>query len=359
MRHKQATINDAILALDILGGINGVRAVGKGREFEPVKYGKEFLGRYEALRNNLGDDLTAKLLANKIRIVPKDQTWVIESVPEPLFYKNGRLIPRRDLQGEVYKPPTHSGNYKFGMREPNNDHGQILARLQDAFRSKDGWPSAGEFKFRIAAIEERLKADEPVSRILEGFGFDFCIPLTQKGDLGKIISTRFVSALSRAFNKEFKPRRYFNEEVSYSHDRYGYNKGYSSKKLEGQLTVVEGSRHEELMEKVSHEYVIGKFFPCMQGYPVEAAREAIKTLPDGFFLNGGYDTFCTLIGHVDNFGEDEPWNTRPSIPFTALQFSPFTESSIAFDTDVIGAKIAETHYVSNGYTEWAALVVVG
>ena len=82
---------------------------------------------------------------------------------------------------------------------------------------------------------------------------------------------------------------------------------YRKGDLGGKVSVVDGSRHDQLISRMKEGLVIGLHFPNpLQGFSINASREQMSTLPEGFILSG-MDTPIAMVMYPDILARD--WDT--------------------------------------------------
>jgi len=100
---------------------------------------------------------------------------------------------------------------------------------------------------------------------------------------------RYLEAVSRSYIKAFGNREFYN-----------YRKGT----LASDVSVIDSSHHNQLIERMKREPVIGIHFPnSLQGFSINASREQMATLPKGFILSG-LDTAIAMLMYPDVLARD-------------------------------------------------------
>ena len=167
--------------------------------------------------------------------------------------------------------------------------------------------------------------------------------------LGAVLGTAQVDDPSNKLNLyyddnfSFFPKRNFNN----------YRKG----KLEKQVTIVPGSRHEQLVAAMAKGVVVGIYFPnCLQGFSVYADREQMATLPEQFLLAGGFEASACMIAYPDVLARD---NNTPLLDLAALQWQS-AGYSLCFNADGDCAYFGSRSGLGSTYGNYAGgLVVLG
>ncbi len=291
MKYGDLKINEVVTLADLLNGRKGIDGLLEGKTLATPKYGEMNLGQNEALVNILGGiDVVEAILRGEKEI----------NLTDPIikwFDKHGRRIPPRTLNASVT-----DANRSFYLKQPKLNYVEMLARIVDCFALKEAI-STDEFENRAEAILSGLRADENTQPITNGVYLPFYLPKTQVDDYGRVLDEVFLPAVERSYKVDF-PKRSFNN--------------YGKVTLAGQTTIVEGSRHERLVEAMQQDNVVGIYFPnCLQGFSVYADREQMASLPDKFLLAGGFDGAGAMIGHAKTLARDR--NT-PLLDLAAMQW---------------------------------------
>ena len=253
--------------------------------------GPENEGRVEALLNILGEPNAEAVLRDEleVRFSPR--------APRTFFDANGRCIPFRGIQSRICDPDRD-----FHLIQPPLDYGLRLARLGEYLQAGGSMISAAEFEDRCQKLLELLSADEQCGEIVKAVHLPICIPQTAVVDYGVSLET-FLPGVERSYKIEFPERTFSN-----------YRKGDLVKKM----TMVPGTRHDILVERLATGPVVGVYFPNpMQGFSVLAQREQIEVMPPWFLLSGGFDTATAMAAYPDVLARD--LNT-PKLDLAALQW---------------------------------------
>ena len=208
-----------------------------------------------------------------------DADSLIDEAPEPVyvgfFDENGRCNPA-GVQSDVY---TKSRNY-FKIVQPQIDLDAIYNRV--TVHLPGHFPTREAFKSRYLEIIQSIKDNPDVAGALKGVCVPFMLPQSIVVDEGAVLEDTYLSALFRAYKHEFPEFEFRDHHKS---------------KLDGRLTVVEGTRHFELLEKLREAPVVGVLFPAMREFSVPAAIDKMAQLPASFSLAGGIDTCAALIAN--------------------------------------------------------------
>lgn len=232
----------------------------------------------------------------------------IRGIIAKLFDKNGRRIPPWDLRSSVY-----DANRKYYLDQPKlenlKDYQGRLARQEKAFQLKASL-TAEKFYEQTSLLIKKLVENESFANLLKGVHLPIILPqLPKEFDYGTLLEELFLPAVERAYQKEFPGGKFYN-----------YRKG----KLAQKVGIVEGSCHEQLIERMKEGPVVAIYFPNpLQGFSVNASREQMETLPESLILAGGFDTATALVMYPDVLAGD--WHI-PSLHLAALSWQSVAHS---------------------------------
>jgi hypothetical protein len=189
---------------------------------------------------------------------------------------------------------------------------------------------AADFEQQSKMLLGNIKSDERLSPILNGVYLPICLPKCRLGDYGRLVDELFLPRVKMTYEGTFTNARFENS---------------MSGKLSGQLAIARDSRQERLIEKMATGPVVGILFPvALQGYSVQAAREQMASLPEGFTLAGVLDTCVAFLAYPDVLAADHAptlvcagttWQSAFSLCFhPGLKFLSF---SIADEAYAIGS----------------------
>ena len=191
-----------------------------------------------------------------------------------LFDESGRCLPKG------LNAPAHARSRRyFRLQPPRLDMPNLHARLRQHLGAGQGI-STQDFCTRVDALRANLQADPHLAAITRGIGIPFILPRLEHPDVGTVLDKRYLPAIASAFGQRFPDYRFTS---------------HHTRPLAGLLGVLEGSRHERLIEASQEREVVGLYFPCLSEYSVPAALEQVARLPDNFVLAGGYDTSAALV----------------------------------------------------------------
>ena len=241
-------------------------------------------GQLAAILNKVSGGDRAKLEA-----ILRDETEIsiIERAVK-LFDKNGRRIPPKDLQAAVCNPDK-----KFYLVQPRlilADYADRLVRFQEAFKAGPVM-SAAEFEGRSKELVSEIRNQKDLANLLNGVYLPVILPkLDSFEDYGRTLEEIFLPAVTFAYEKQFPDRKFYN---------------YRKNDLVDKVSIVEGTRHEQLVGKMTQDYVVAIYFPnSLQGFSVFASREQLSVLPGFLFLAGGFDASVALAMYPDVLARD-------------------------------------------------------
>jgi hypothetical protein len=194
------------------------------------------------------------------------------------FDINGRCIPS-GIKAE-YNQETRR---YFICEQPIIEYEKIHTRLVKHLKI-DNPITVSEFTNRAEDIIKKLNHDPQCKNILNGVCVPFMLPKDTALDLGDHLESKYLNAVKESFEESYPNRTFVN-----------HHKGSLSEKF----SIAKGSRHDQLVNEMSQQQVVGYYFPCLTECSVPAAIELIKKLPSKFILAGGYDTAAALIGTPD------------------------------------------------------------
>lgn len=201
-------------------------------------------------------------------------TMTLETSATDFFDEFGRCIPKTGL-------PVHATSRRyFKCDKPRTDRKEAYARIK---RHLGPGLEISERHFcdALDRITQQLRDDPTTRNMLNGVGVPFVIPSMLVTEIGTLLEEKFIPALANAYESKFPAYRFNNHAVT---------------GLAGNLSVLEGSRHERLIDAMSKKDVVGMYFPSLTEYSIPACIEQLKALPDYLMLSGGFDTCAALTG---------------------------------------------------------------
>lgn len=244
-----------------------------------------------------------------------------------LFDKHGRRIPK-DLKNSVC-----DADKDFYLAQPEIDYAERLIRFADVFHL-----SCAEFEKKSKELIKKIKNDFQLANLLNGIYLPIILPQIEAKnfDYGRILEEVFLTAVGKAYKKQFSSRDFIN-----------YRKG----NLQGKVSIVPESRHNQLINKMKKDVVVGIYFPNpLQGFSILAAREQISTLPEDLILSGGFDTSAATAMYPDVLARD--YHT-PGYDLSALSWesSRYSLCFRAYDGELVFGSRAD---LSDAYDDYSS-----
>ena len=278
-------------------------------------------GELNALVKNLGgEEVARKIQRGEARIS-------FEDVVKVLFDKHGRRIPE-DLQANVC-----DANRDFRLEQPKLDEevdfANRILRLHGCL-SIDTEVTAEQLKAETERLLAIIRDNSQIANIANGVCLPVVLPKLVTDDLGAELEL-YLAGVNNSYTKAFSSRSFNN-----------YRKG----DLNDKVSVVDGSRHNQLIAQMKQGPVIGLHFPNpLQGFSINADRKQMSTLPEGFVLSG-MDTTIAMVMYPDILARD--WNT-PGLDMAALQWRSADSSLFfkAFDGELDFFRTVSLAYASD------------
>ncbi len=236
-------------------------------------------GRQLALVKKLGGrDIVNAILRGEKKVK-------VEDAFQLLFDKRGRRIP----EGLSTKVCDDDRAFKLNQPklETGADYADRIARLHKCLSVDTRIRSAELFKNEVEDLLGLIRNNPLTSKILNGIWLPVIMPQIID-DLGTTL-VQYLTAVERSYIKTFSKQRFFNKIEDFPAN---------------EVSIVDGSRHEQLIEQMKKGPVIGIYFPNqLQGFSKDACREQMSTLPKGFILSG-LDIPIAMIMYPDVLAYD-------------------------------------------------------
>lgn len=280
------------------------------------KYADWTKGQVEALINIIGEKNARGLLAGDISAEFKEVT-------KKLFDKHGRRIPE-GLQADVC-----DANRSFRLDQPKLDEevdfANRILRLHGCL-SIDTEVTAEQFKAETERLLAIVRDNSQIVNIANGIWLSVILPKFVTDDLGAELEL-YLAGVNNGYAKTFSDRKFNN-----------HCKGT----LANEVNTVDGSWHDQLIERMKQGPIIGIHFPNpLQGFSIYASREQMSTLPEGFVLSG-VDTLIAMMMYLDILARDR--NTS-SLDMAALSWQS-AGYSFEFEASDVGLGFNNTVYLS-------------
>ena len=215
----------------------------------------------------------------------------VENAIQKLFDKHGRRISK-GLSASVC-----DANRKFRLDQPKLDEEVDFANRilwLHGCLGVDTGITAEQFQKETERLLDLIRGNSQIVNIPSGVYLPIVLPKLVTDDLGTTFE-QYLGGADNSYAKTFGDRKFHN-----------YCKGG----LEGNVSVIDGSRHDQLIERMKQGPVIGLYFPNpLQGFSVQAQRGQMATLPpacvgrEGFILSG-LDTVIAMIMYPDVMARD-------------------------------------------------------
>lgn len=248
-------------------------------------------GDLNALVKNLGEETAREVQRGEVRIR-------LEEVVKTLFDKNGRRIPE-GLRANVCDP-----NRDFRLNQPRLVEVNHYLNRVTRFHSKlgiDTGITAEQLQQETERLLAMIRGNSQIANIANSVWLPIVLPKLEVDDLGVALE-QYFKAGGESYIDVFPDRKFYN---------------YREGELVNQVSVAEGSRHDQLIDRLKQEPVIGIHFPNpLQGFSINADREQMATLPEGFVLSG-LDTIIAMVMYPDVLARN--WNT-PGLDLAAYSW---------------------------------------
>jgi hypothetical protein len=303
------------------GKISIVHRAQKEDKMDPLKELEGLdAGRQLALVKKLG----GREVVNAI--LRGEKTVMIKDTIRLLFDKHGRRIPE-GLQANVC-----DANRKFRLDRPKLDNEvdfvNRISRLHGCL-SINTQVTAKQLKVETERLLATIRGNSQIANIANGVYLPVVLPKLVTNDLGAELEL-YLAGVDNIYANTFGERTFYN-----------YRKGT----LANEVSIVNGSRHDQLIKRMKQGPVIGLHFPNpLQGFSIHASREQMSTLPEGFILSG-MDTPIAMVMYPDILARG--YNT-PGLDMAALQWQS-AGGSLGFEPG--GGRLAF------GYTGYLAYAV--
>src|SRR3989344_2464566 len=267
------------------------------------KYEDLSLSQWIAIGKKLGG------LEKIIGLLQGDLEAGVRKAEKALFDRHGRRIPR-DLKAEVCDAGP---NFMFDpLALSIEQSAERMVRVEKYLGINLCMTSDG-FCQRGISLLKALETNKQISNIMRGVWLPIVLPKLDDNYIyiGEALEN-WINAAGKSYSEIFPGRRFHNH-------RQG--------DLADQVRIASGSQ-QQLLAKMTEHTVVGIYFPNpLQGFSVEAQREQMATLPEGFVLSA-FDTVMAMIMYPDVLarGNQTPrldlsafsWNN----PASSLFFSP-------------------------------------
>lgn len=237
-------------------------------------------GQLKALCIKLGGmDIVNAILRDEMAVE-------VKKAIQKLFDKNGRRISPKGMKSAVC---DSNKNFYLVQPEMKEDvhYANRLLRLYGKL-GIDTNITVKQFKLEVVRLMALIQGDSKIADIANGVWLPVVLPKMEANNLGVVLE-QYIKAVGKSYESIFNARKFYN-----------HLKGT----LAGEVSVVSGSRYDQLIERIKQNSVIGIYFPNpFQGFSVHADREQMETLPESFILSG-LDTIIAMIMYPDVLARD-------------------------------------------------------
>lgn len=263
------------------------------------------------------DDLTGghwKALGTKcggfekvLAILRGEKIVTVEDAIRLLFDKHGRRIP------EYLKANVCDANKNFRLNWPRLDEevdfANRIMRLHGCL-GIDTEVTAEHLKAETDRLLAVIRGCPQIANIANGVCLPLVLPQLVTDDLGTELEL-YLAGVNSSYTKTFGDRKFNN---------------HRKVTLANKVSIAPGSRHDHLIGRMEQGPVPALHFPSsLQGFSINASREQMSTLPEGFILSG-MDTPIAMVMYPDFLACD--WNT-PGLDVAALKWQ-FVDYSLSF-----------------------------
>lgn len=259
-------------------------------------------------------------------------------VVKTLFDKYGRRIPK-GLQSNVC-----DADRDFWLNQPELneevDFANRITRLHECL-GVDTKVTGEQFKAKTEGLMALIRDNSQIANIANGVWLPVVLPRFNKfktDDLGTTL-WKYMKAVSKSYAKDFSDRKFVNHHYK--------------KSLVKKISIVDGSRHDQLIERMKQTPVIGIYFPNpLQGFSINADREQMSDLPEGFILSG-MDIPIAMIMYPDILAHGID---TPNLDMSALDLVPFAfqvDNSLDFWASNIQLNFDNTDTLANAYDNFS------
>ena len=258
---------------------------------------------------------------NIARKIQRGEVTICYDFGKRLFDKYGRRVPEC-LQADVC-----DADRDFRVNQPKLgkevDFANRITRLHRYL--VDTKVTGRQLKAETERLLAIVRSNSSVANIADGVWLPVVLPKFTTDSLDAELDL-YLGAVANSYAKTFGDRIFY----SYDYRRI--------------LTMaVDGSRHSRLLKKMEQGPVIGIHFPTpLQGFSINASREQMPSLPEGFILSG-MDTFIAMVMYPDVLAKNKK---TVGLQLAALQCQSY---SFAFKASDGGLLFGDAGYLGSAY----------
>jgi hypothetical protein len=247
-----------------------------------------------------------------------------------LFDSNGRFIALPNMSAMI-----SDFAWQHSLTQPLIDYAEVLEQGKSHWSVgewRNNLVSAAEFEERSLALQAKLQGDELTQNACAGLWLPLALPhIPDIQDIGFVLN-QFIAGVELAYRAAFKSRAFVN---------------YLEDNLAGNLTIVSGTRHSQLLAAMQRGSVVGLWLLPFSGYSILACIETFANnklsaiIPDYLFLAGGFDTAAAYLYYpkILALDIDSPIITCPALAWRSL--------GLLFFIDEVSANFIFTSQLAN------------
>lgn len=202
-----------------------------------------------------------------------------------LVDQHGRFIPPTGFKSSVV-----DANRQFHVAASVTFHCNSVVAAPQSQLPNFKFGTGNDLEQAIVKLRPQIESNPQVSNLLRGAGLPLQLPQMVIGDLGTVLEQDLIPGVEQAYLKAFPERKFYN-----------YRKG----ELAGQVGTVPESGQDRLTRMLAQGPVNGLYFSNpFQGFGIEACREMMQHLPEGFILCGVVETAIALMAHTSILARD-------------------------------------------------------
>lgn len=259
---------------------------------DPLKELKDFDAAHQlALIKKLkGRENLWAVLRDEKEIILQDKLQI-------LFDRHGRRRPHvpEKLQSNVCNPYLD-----LYLKQPTITEDFCAERLRRLHQYLgDTGVTEKNFWMKVNELLKTIQSNKQINNILISCCLPVVLPQLTTDDLGTALE-QYLEGVGKSYAKTFSDWNFYN-----------HYKG----ELAGEVSIAPESRHDQLINRMKQGPVPGIHFPNpLQGFSVNADREQMSTLPEGFILSG-MDTPIAMAMYPDILARD---HKTPVLKLAAL-----------------------------------------
>lgn len=184
-------------------------------------------------------------------------------------------------------------NKKRLVDEPQEfDYSQITNRFTEYFSGRNRFFSADDFENVAESFRERKMGESSSAAAFFKRAWPIQIPKYSVGNMGWAVEKFILPAVRRSFEDRLSGKIFINYCNS----------------LNGDIAVVEGVGHKELLSRIKKEPLVAWYSPdSLQEVPINEQRKVIQSLrkSDNFSLAGVFETSSAIVSYTSEMTSEE------------------------------------------------------